>query len=111
VNPDGSLNSTVRPAPKGAYVTVYAAGLGGVNPALATGKVPPLSPLSTTAFPVTAVVDGITANVSFAGAAPGYPGLYQINVQIPAGAGSGARPITVSAAGAPTQFSATIAVQ
>jgi hypothetical protein len=53
-----------------------------VNPALATGKVPPSLPLSSTVFPVTAEVDGRSANVSFAGAAPGFPGLYQINLQI-----------------------------
>jgi uncharacterized protein (TIGR03437 family) len=110
-NPDWSMNSISHPAPKGQYVVVYAAGLGGLSPTLTTGKVPPASPVSNAVWPVTAVVDGITAPVSYAGAAPGYPGMYQINVQIPAGVASGARPLTVSAAGTPTQFGVTIFVQ
>jgi uncharacterized protein (TIGR03437 family) len=110
-NPDWSTNSLARPAPKGQYVVLYAAGLGGLSPALATGKVPPASPVSNAVWPVTAVVDGITAPVAFAGAAPGLPGMYQINVQIPAGVGSGARPLTVYASGTPTQFGVTIFVQ
>jgi uncharacterized protein (TIGR03437 family) len=110
-NPDWSTNSVARPAPKGQYVVIYAAGLGGLNPALATGKVPPGAPVSNTVWPVTAVIDGITAPVAFAGAAPGFPGMYQINVQIPAAVASGARPLTVYAAGTPTQFGVTIFVQ
>jgi uncharacterized protein (TIGR03437 family) len=111
VNSDGSMNSAVRPAAKGQYVVIYAAGLGTVSPALATGNVPPASPLSNTVFAVTAVVDGVAAPVAWAGAAPGFPGVYQVNVQIPAGVTSGARPLTLYAAGAPSQFAATIFVQ
>ena len=111
VNPDGTMNSASNPAPKGRQVILYAAGLGALNPAVTTGKVPGVSPLSNTVWPVTAVVDGITATVSYAGVAPGYPGLYQINVQIPAGSASGARPLTIFAAGAPSQFDVAIFVQ
>jgi uncharacterized protein (TIGR03437 family) len=111
VNPDGSLNSLLHPVPKGQFVTIYAAGLGTVTPALPTGKVPPVSPLSTTVFPVTAAVDGLNALVSFAGAAPGFPGLYQINLQIPAGAASGARSLVLFSEGVESQFGVTIFVQ
>jgi uncharacterized protein (TIGR03437 family) len=111
VNPDGSLNSLLHPAPKGQFVTVYATGLGAVTPALATGKTPSFSPPSTTIFPVAAEVDGLSTNVQFAGAAPGFPGLYQINLQIPAAAGSGARSLVLSSEGAFSQFGVTIFVQ
>ena len=104
------MNSLTHPAPKSQSVVLYA-GIGRPDPAIATGKAPPSSPLSNSIWPVTAVVDGITALVSYAGAAPGFPGLYQINVQIPAGAASGARPLTSFAAGAPSQFGVTIFVQ
>jgi uncharacterized protein (TIGR03437 family) len=111
INQDGSINSLAHPAPKGSYVVLYASGLGALNPSLDAGKVPPTSPLSTTANTVTAVVDGVSANVAFAGAAPGYPGLYQVNLQIPAAARSGTRYITLFSGGATTQFAVTIFVQ
>jgi uncharacterized protein (TIGR03437 family) len=111
VNQDGSLNSQARPAGKGQIVTIYAAGLGSLNPPLTTGQAPPLSQLSNTTWPVTAVIDGITAPVTFAGGAPGYPGLYQVNVMVPATAASGTRSLTLFGAGAPSQSELTIFVQ
>jgi uncharacterized protein (TIGR03437 family) len=111
LNPDGSINSLSHPVAKGQYVTVYASGLGTVSPPLGTGQTPPASPTSSTTASVTAVVDGLSANVLFAGAAPGFPGLYQINLQIPSAAASGAQPLTLFAAGAPNQSGVTIFVQ
>ena len=112
VNQDRSINSATNPAPKGSYVTIYAVGLGTVTPSLAVGQVPPSSPLSTTTAAVSASVDGVAAPVSFAGAAPGFTGLYQVNLQIPAGAGSGLRAITLYAAGGvPSQNDITIWVR
>jgi len=98
-------------APKGQFVAIYAAGLDLINPPLAAGKVPPSSPLSFTAFPVAAEVDGLSANVSFAGAAPGFPGLYQINLQIPEPARSGARSLVLYSQRVFSQFGATVFVQ
>ena len=104
VNQDGSTNSLTNPAPKGSSVTVYAVGLGTLNPALAAGQVPPNSPLSYTTTTVSASIDGYSAPVPFAGAAPGFVGLYQVNLQIPLNAGSGSRALTLGAGGgAPSQ--------
>jgi uncharacterized protein (TIGR03437 family) len=111
VNPDGSINSILHPALKGQYVTIYAAGLGTLTPGLATGQTPPASPISNTTSPVTAVLDGLSANVSFAGAAPGFPGLYQINLQIPPATASGTRSLTLFVGGTPSQFGVTIFIQ
>jgi uncharacterized protein (TIGR03437 family) len=112
VNADGSINSAAHPAPKGTYVSFYAAGLGAVTPALATGQAPPNSPLSSTVSPVSALVDGYQATVTFAGAAPQYPGLYQINMLIPLLAGFGAQPLTIYVGGGQTsQNFVTIFVQ
>ncbi len=102
VNQDGSVNSATQPAARGSYVSFYAAGLGALTPALTNGQLAPSSPLSKTSSPVSAVIDGYPANVTFAGAAPGYAGLYQINVQIPLLAGSGARPLTIYVGGGQT---------
>jgi uncharacterized protein (TIGR03437 family) len=110
-NADGTMNSAARPAAKGQMVTLYASGLGAVTPALTTGKMPPASPTSIASWPVTAVVDGLTADVAFAGAAPGFPGVYQVNVKIPLDAGTGARWLTLFAAGAPSQTGVWVYVQ
>jgi len=100
VNPDGSLNSSTHPAARGSYVALYATGLGAVSPALANGQAAPLAPLSTTATPVSAVVDGYPASVTFAGAAPSLVGVYQVNLLIPQLAGSGSRSLSIYQGGA-----------
>ena len=47
------------------------------------------SVLSQTIMPATVTIGGIPAGVMFAGLAPGFVGLYQINVTIPTGIQSG----------------------
>jgi uncharacterized protein (TIGR03437 family) len=46
----------------------------------------------------------------YAGAAPGYAGLMQVNVQIPAGTPSGNVPVTIQVGQAASQAGVTIAV-
>ena len=112
VNGDGTTNSATNAAPKGSYVTIYAVGLGTLNPALTAGQVPPSSPLSFTTGSVSATVDGNAAPVSFAGAAPGFAGLYQVNLQIPASSGTGSRALTLHVSGGvPSQNDLTIWVK
>jgi uncharacterized protein (TIGR03437 family) len=49
---------------------------------------------------VTATIGGINAPVHFAGLAPGFVGLYQVNVQAPAGVTAGsAVPLVLTQAG------------
>jgi len=111
VNQSGSLNSKINPAVKGSVVVIYASGLGAVNPALTAGSVPPLSPLSQTSGAVGAFIGGLPATVTFSGAAPGYPGLYQINVQVPPGAPSGTQSLEIYAKNKPSQVNTTLEVQ
>jgi uncharacterized protein (TIGR03437 family) len=75
LNQDFSMNGPANPLPRGQVLVVYATGLGAVT---RQGQ------LSVTAAPVTAVVNGQELPVEFAGLAPGYIGLYQVNVRIPA---------------------------
>ena len=99
LNQDFNLNSPQRPAARGSYLQVFAAGLGEVAPAVTTGAAAPLSPLSSAAG-VTASINGQPATVGFAGLAPGFAGLYQINVQVPpAMAPDAAASLVVTAAG------------
>jgi len=112
VNQDGNINSITHPASRGSYVTIYAAGLGSTTPPLNTGQVTPAGTLYNTTSPVSAIVDGQVATVSFAGAAPSYAGLYQINLVIPKNAGTGLRSLTIFAGGgAPSQNGVSIFIQ
>jgi uncharacterized protein (TIGR03437 family) len=110
-NQDGTLNGLGRGAPKGSIISAYASGIGAVNPTLAAGAVPPASPLSTTVAGVAASVGGMPATVMYAGVAPGIPAMYQLNIQIPMGAASGAQPIVISTNGNASQNGATVQVQ
>ena len=75
LNQDFSMNGPANPLPRGQVLVVYATGLGAVARQ---------GPLSVTTAAVTAVVNGQELPAQFAGLAPGYVGLYQVNVPIPA---------------------------
>jgi uncharacterized protein (TIGR03437 family) len=111
VNQDGSINSSLHPAPKGSYISLYGSGFGTLSPALTAGAVPPSSPLSSATGTVTAEIGGQPATVQFAGAAPGYPGLYQVNLQVPSTILSGTRLVEVFVNGQPTQLGTTVQIQ
>jgi uncharacterized protein (TIGR03437 family) len=55
-------------------------------------------------------IGGFNASVYFSGLAPGYAGLYQMNLQIPAGVGSGLQSVQIMIGGF-TSNVATIAIQ
>ena len=98
---DGAtMAEPASPAAIGEAIVIYASGLGEVNPPVNTGLASPLSPLSRTLNDVQVIVGGIAANVTFAGLAPGFSGLYQINAVVPAGAPVGdAIEVTLEVAG------------
>ncbi len=68
----------------------------------------PGSQLSTMAETVTATVDGIPGQVTFAGLSPGSAGLYQVNVQVPFAVITGPVTIQVTAGNASTQAKVTV---
>jgi uncharacterized protein (TIGR03437 family) len=83
LNEDYSVNSAKNPAKKGSVVMVYATGLGLVDPPVEDGAITG-SKLSRHALPVKAFVNGLEADVPYAGTAPGLvAGASQINVRIP----------------------------
>ena len=107
-NQDNSVNSASQPASVGSIVTAYVTGLGAVDNAVATGAATPGSPFANATAAVSATVGGMAAAVSFAGLAPGYAGLYQVNLMVPAlAAGDYALQIT---AGGTASNMATISV-
>ena len=81
---DGATVITPQnPAHPGEVIALFATGLGPFAPPLETGT--PATGNQTVMQP-TASIDGLPATVEFSGAAPGYVGLYQINIRIPEGA-------------------------
>jgi len=100
--PAGSLPGLQsRAVNPGEYISIYATGLGAVTNPPATGAPAPSSPLSNTITTPVVVIGGVTtATPSFSGLAPGFVGLYQIDVQVPAGAPSGSSvPVVVNIGG------------
>jgi uncharacterized protein (TIGR03437 family) len=87
---DGTLVSNASPATVNETVVVYCTGLGPVSGAMVTGAPASTTSLQpTTPQQATATLGGINAPVSFSGLTPGFIGLYQLNVQVPASATPG----------------------
>jgi uncharacterized protein (TIGR03437 family) len=87
---DGSLVSSNSPATSGEVVTLWATGLGNTSPQLEDGVMAPLPPaplqwlsqLNQFEVRINGAALDATA-ILYAGVAPGYAGLYQVNVQLP----------------------------
>lgn len=100
-----------RPAQRGEYISIYCTGLGLVANRPATGAAASVTALSHTFATPTVSIAGIPVQVEFSGLAPGFVGLYQVNVQVPVGTPSGdSVPVTLSIGGS-TSNTVTMAVQ
>lgn len=98
LNQDFSVNGPGRPAAPGSVLQVFLTGLGAVDHPVPNGAAAPADPLSRVPG-VTASIAGQPASLLFAGLAPGFAGLYQVNVVVPQIA-PGGYPLQISAGGA-----------
>ena len=100
--PDGTLTGIPgHPMGAGDKVTIYAIGLGQTTPVVPSGAASPSNPAAV--VPPTQVCFGehtpfavpswICTHASFAGLTPGFAGLYQINLTVPAGVPPGGNSI------------------
>ena len=83
---DGNAVSPDSPAHPGEVIVVYGTGLGRTDPAQVEGYVPRLPAPITLLDQLQVLLDGQPVppeSIWYAGIAPGFPGLYQINVQLP----------------------------
>jgi uncharacterized protein (TIGR03437 family) len=93
-------SANARPAHEGEFLSIYCTGLGATTPRSEDGI-----PITSGALPATVekpvvTLNGAAAEVTYSGLAPEYPGLYQVNVRIPAGAPKGnAVPLRLSIKG------------
>jgi uncharacterized protein (TIGR03437 family) len=93
-NQDGGINSTANPAARGEVVTLYATGQGSSGDA------------------VSLTIGGYACELLYAGPAPGYAGLMQINARVPAGfLGPGIQEVVLSVGSARSQAGVTIALR
>jgi uncharacterized protein (TIGR03437 family) len=101
-----------QPITRGRIISIYCTGMGPVSNQPATGVFAPITPLANTTTQPLVSIGGVSANqVSYSGLAPGFFGLYQINVQVPNGVSTGtAIPVSLSIGGVPSN-TVTIAVQ
>ncbi|HEX4945160.1 MAG TPA: hypothetical protein VFZ34_00680, partial [Blastocatellia bacterium] len=113
LNQNNLRNSNTQPEARGRVLQIYATGTGAqlLNSitrqpiSLLTGAPVPIpasgnDPLYLTAFTPTVTIGGVPATVEFSGLTPGFVGLWQINVRIPANAPTGdAVPLVISVDG------------
>jgi uncharacterized protein (TIGR03437 family) len=108
-NSDYTLNSPTNPAKVGSTIVAYLSGSGAVSPPVADGAITPIGTLVYANSPSSATIGSSTAQVAFAGLAPGFVGLVQVNIVVPSGLQTGNYPLSVTI-GSETSNSATISV-
>ena len=110
-NKDGSINGAARPAKVGDFVQLYITGAGQTSTSGIDGLINAV-PLPVPIATVKVTIGGQTANVNFAGGAPGaVAGVIQVNAQIPSGITVGGTvPVVVQVGASNSQPGVTIAV-
>jgi uncharacterized protein (TIGR03437 family) len=78
-----------RPALVDEFVSIYATGLGPVNGAIVEGHAAPAGALLSATSEVEVLIGGHAAEVQFAGLAPGFVGVFQVNARVPLGLAAG----------------------
>jgi uncharacterized protein (TIGR03437 family) len=102
INSDGKINSPDTPARRGTALVLYGTGFGSLQPR---------GSLWETVTPVTADLQGHPVTVLFSGQAPGFPGLYQVNLMIPDSTPPGLRQVLRLRQGGADAGPLTVAVQ
>jgi uncharacterized protein (TIGR03437 family) len=110
IRPDGQCAEPGTPAQAGDEVVIYAAGLGDTTPEATAGQAATASPLLKVAGAVSLTIGGQNARVDFAGLAPTFAELYQINAAVPTGVTGNSVPVVLTVAGQPSPM-VTMAVQ
>jgi len=97
---DGALVTPDYPADRDEYLILYATGLGPASPAVPAGELTPADPVSPTTQTVGVTIGGHPYPVIWSGLAPGFVGVYQINIYVPGSRVQGDDlPVVVTAGG------------
>ena len=109
---DGTLVTDASPARRGEFLQIYGTGLGSTSPSVPAGMAAPRQPLARTDSPVRVSIGGVTnMEPQYAGLAPDFAGLYQVNVKVPNSAVSGPQRLNLSVSGFSSQDGLTIPIQ
>ena len=101
-----SLVSPTNPARAGETLVIYCTGLGAVQATVLSGDP---SPAATTVAQPTIRFGNQTGVVTYSGLAPGFAGLYQVNVAVPAGLAAGNQNLQITISGVSSNI-ATVAI-
>ncbi len=96
---DYGVVDAANPAAAGEILLLYATGLGAVENPPGTGQLQPVTPLSRTLTQPQVTIGSRNAAVLFSGLAPGFAGLYQLNVQVPSDLPAGEQEVLLALAG------------
>ncbi len=107
VGPTGAFPYATRPIAAGDTLILYGVGFGATDPPVKSGQ--PVTTAAATVNPVTVTIGGVSAPVTYSGIVG--PGLYQINVVVPAGTPSGDQPIQASVSGRQTGAGTVVTVR
>jgi uncharacterized protein (TIGR03437 family) len=103
--------ATFTPAKTGDYLTLFATGFGATNPAFAPGVLP--SGTAPVTAPVSITFGGVTlsqSDILYVGVSQ-FAGLYQVNIQVPAGVLDGNQPLVITVGGVASPADAYVTVQ
>ena len=94
-----SLVTPAQPLRPGELVYIYATGLGPVDANPGTGNAGPGASLARARTSPSVTIDGAECEVLFAGLAPDFVGIYQVNIRVAPAARSGQREMVLSSGG------------
>jgi uncharacterized protein (TIGR03437 family) len=103
--------SATLPAKPGDTIILWGTGFGPTNPAPGQGEETPSNATYSTSTLPTVTIDNVSATVYGAALAPGFAGLYQVAIQVPASLGSGDWPIVATIGGVSSPSGMVLTVQ
>jgi len=111
-NQDGTVNTATNPAAKGTVIVLYATGEGTTNPPGQDGLISSSDVLREPVLAVSLTIGGQTAQVLYAGSAPGnVAGVMEVEAIVPAGTASGAAAVVLTVGSAASQANVTVNVK
>jgi uncharacterized protein (TIGR03437 family) len=84
LNQDFTVNTPAQPAQAGSVILAFLTGVGSVEPAVPSGTAAPSAPLSNATLSASARLGGVDARVLSLVLVPGFVGLAQANIEVPA---------------------------
>jgi uncharacterized protein (TIGR03437 family) len=107
LGPSNTFSYSTRPVKAGETLVLYGVGFGPTSPRVPAGQ--PFTGSAPTTSPVTVTIGGAPANVVYSGIT--MAGLYQINLIVPPGTGSGDQALVATVNGVQTPAGPVVTVQ